>query len=128
MTYDVPKSLLCKNILWSFGDFELYPKFSNLDQLLFCTTTYLNISLKLPPKLGDVSRGILFNLCKSTLVFFENFEQTILFCSLVQFGIFYFNSIFVCSVAHDFFPAYSPPYKTLKSRRVDPLGYFWSMK
>ena len=26
------------------------------------------------------------------------------------------------------FPAYSPPYKTLKSRRVDPLEYFWSMQ
>ena len=25
-------------------------------------------------------------------------------------------------------PAYSPPCKTLKSRRVDPLEYFWFMK
>ena len=26
------------------------------------------------------------------------------------------------------FPAYSPPCKTLKSRRVDPLEYFWFMQ
>ena len=42
-------------------------------------------------------------LCKNPWVFFEKFEQIILFCSLVQFGIFYCNSIFVCSVAHDSF-------------------------
>ena len=32
MTCDVPRSLLCKNTLQSFGDFELYTKFSNLVQ------------------------------------------------------------------------------------------------
>ena len=34
--------------------------FLNLVKFQFCTTTYLNISLKLPPKLGDVSGSILF--------------------------------------------------------------------
>ena len=37
------------------------PSFQIWSSLHFCTTTYLNISLKLPPKLGDVSRSILFN-------------------------------------------------------------------
>ena len=129
MTCDVPKSLLCKNTLQSFGDFELYPKFSNLVQLHFCTTTYLYISLKLPPKLGGGSVGVYNStLCKNPLMFFEKFEQTILFCSLVQFGIFYCNPILVCSSAHELFPAYSPPYQTLKSKRMDLLEYFWSMK
>ena len=61
-------------------------------------------------------------------MFFARFEQTILFCSLDQIGIFYCNPILFCSNAHDLFPAYKPPYKTLKSRRVEPLEYFWSMQ
>ena len=66
--------------------------------------------------------------CKNRLVFFGKFEQTILFCSLVQFGIFYYNPILFCSSANDLSPAYRPPYKTVKSRRVDALEYFGSMQ
>ena len=61
-------------------------------------------------------------------MFFEKFEQNILFCSLVQFGFFYSNSIFCYSNAHNLSPAYQPPCKTLESRRMDLLEYFWSMK
>ena len=61
-------------------------------------------------------------------MFFEKCEQIILFCSLVQLGVFYCNPILFCSSAYDLSPAYKPPYKTLKSRRVDPLEYFWSMQ
>ena len=47
----------------SFSHLEILsfsPSFQIWSSLHFCTTTYLNISLKLPPKLGDVSRSILF--------------------------------------------------------------------
>ena len=47
----------------SFSHFEILsfsPSFQIWSSLHFCTATYLNISLKLPPKLGDVSRSILF--------------------------------------------------------------------
>jgi hypothetical protein len=67
-------------------------------------------------------------LCKNPLVFFEKFEQIILFCSLVQNDIFYYNPNLFCSSAHELFHAYSPPYQTLKSRRMDPLEYFWSIQ
>ena len=60
-------------------------------------------------------------LCKNPLMFFEKFEQIILFCSPVQIGFFYRNPNLFCSSAHELFPARSPPYKTLKPRRVDPL-------
>ena len=36
--------------------------------------------------------------------------------------------IYFALVPMSFFPACSPPYQTLKSRRMDPLEYFWSMK
>ena len=67
-------------------------------------------------------------LCKNPCLFFGKFEQIILFCSLVQLGVLYYNSILFFSDAHDLSPTYKPPYKTLKSRRVAPLEYFWSMK
>lgn len=67
-------------------------------------------------------------LCKNPLVFFGKIEQNILFCSLVQFGIFYCNPILSCPIAHEISPAISIPYQTLKSRRLDPLEYFWSMQ
>ena len=61
MSGDVFKSLLCKNIFHSLNVLSPTLNFSSLVQSAFCTTTYLNISLKLPPKLGDVVRSILFN-------------------------------------------------------------------
>jgi hypothetical protein len=62
------------------------------------------------------------------LVFFGKFEQTILIFLLVQLSDLYCNHILSCPIAHDFSPAYRTPYQTLKSRRSDPLGYFWSMQ
>ena len=67
-------------------------------------------------------------LCKNPVVFFEKFEWINLFCFLVQFGFFYSNPNLICSSTLEFSPAYSPPCKTLKSRRRDPLEDFWIMK
>ena len=66
--------------------------------------------------------------CKNPVMIFEKFEWINLFFILVQFGDLYCNPILFCSSDPELFPACSPPYKTLKSRRVDPLEYFWSMK
>ena len=55
---------------------------------------------------------------------FEKYECINLIFILVQFGDLYFNPILFCSSAHELFPAGSPPYQTLKSRRLDPLEDF----
>ena len=60
-------------------------------------------------------------LCKNPIVFFGKFEQTILFCSLVQFGTFYCNPKLFCSSDLGISPDCSTPYKTLKYRILDPL-------
>ena len=60
MSCDVFKSLLCKNIFHSWNILSSTLNFSSLVQSAFCTTTYLNIHLKLLPKLREVSRSLLF--------------------------------------------------------------------
>ena len=50
-----------KTTLKHLGILSSTPSFQIWSSLHFCTTTYLNISLKLTPKFGDVSRSILFN-------------------------------------------------------------------
>ena len=59
MSCDVFKSLLCKNIFHSLNILSPTLNFSSLVQSAFCTTTYLNIHLKLLPKLREVSRSLL---------------------------------------------------------------------
>ena len=66
--------------------------------------------------------------CKNPVMFFEIFEWINLIFILVQFGDLYCNPILFCSSAHELFPACSPPYKTLKFRRVDPLEDFKCMQ
>ena len=67
-------------------------------------------------------------LCKNPFRFFGKFEQIILILILVQFGVLYCNHVLSCPIALDVSPAYRPAYQTLKSRRLDPLEYFWSMQ
>ena len=111
------------------GDFELYTKFSNLVQLIILHYNLFKYFFKNSSKCLEMSVDAYDStLCKNPWVFFEKFEQIILFCSLVQFGIFYCNHILTCLFFPWFFPACSPPYQTLKSRRMDPLEYFWSMQ
>ena len=61
-------------------------------------------------------------------MFFGKFELTNLFFILVQFGDLYCNPFLFCSSDPELFPACSPPYKTLNSRRVDPLEDFKCMQ
>ena len=49
MSCDVSTSLLCKNIFWSLEILSSTPKFQIWSSRYFCTTTYLNISLKILP-------------------------------------------------------------------------------
>ena len=65
---------------------------------------------------------------KNPLVFLEKFEKITLIFILVQFGDLYCNLILFCSSDPELFPACSPPFKTLKSRRMDPLEGFKCMQ
>ena len=49
MSCDVPTSLLCKNIFWSLEILSSTPTFPIWSSRHFCTTTHLNISLKILP-------------------------------------------------------------------------------
>ena len=49
MSCDVSTSLLCKNIFWSLEIFSSTPNFQIWSSRYFCTTTYLNIYLKILP-------------------------------------------------------------------------------
>ena len=64
---DVSKSLLCNNIFHSLDILSSTPSFQIWSSGQFYTTTYLNISLKLLPKLGEVSRSILFHFVQKPI-------------------------------------------------------------
>ena len=66
-------------------------------------------------------------LYQNPVMFFEKFEWINLFCILVQIGDLYCNLIFLCSSNPELFPTCSPPFKSLKSRRVDSLEVFKCM-
>ena len=59
---------------------------------------------------------------KNPMMFFGKFEWINLFCFLVQIGDLYCNHIFPCSSDPELSPTCSPPYQTLKSRRLGSLG------
>ena len=61
MSCDVSKPLLCKNIFHLLDILSSTQGFQIWSSGQFCTTTYLNVSLKLLPKFWDVSRSILFH-------------------------------------------------------------------
>ena len=58
---------------------------------------------------------------KNPVMFLGKFEWISLFCILVQIGDLYCNLIFPCSSNPELFPTCSPPYQTLKSRRLGSL-------
>ena len=66
--------------------------------------------------------------CKNPVLSFEKFEWINLFFILVQFGDLYCNPILFFSSAPELFPTFSPPCKTLKTRRLDPLEDFKCMQ
>ena len=67
MSCDVFKSLLCKNIFYSLEILSSTPSFQIWSSGQFYTTTYLNISLKLLPKLREVSRSLLFHFVQKPI-------------------------------------------------------------
>ena len=68
MSCDVSKSLLCKEIFISFNILSSIPNFQIWSSGHFYTTTYLNISLKLPPKFWDVNMSMLINFLQKPSV------------------------------------------------------------
>ena len=64
---DVSKSLLCNNIFHSLDILSSTPSFQIWSSGQFYTTTYLNISLKLLPKLGEFSRSLLFHFVQKPI-------------------------------------------------------------
>ena len=128
MSGDVPTSLLCKNILWSFEIFELYINFSNLVQWVFLHYNLFKYSFKNSSKCLEMSVDAYNSTsCKNPVMFFGKFECINPFFILVQFGDLYCNLIFLYSSNPELFPTCSPPYKTLKSRRLGSLEVFKCM-
>ena len=88
----------------------------------FCTATHLNFLLKILPSVWRCQWMHAIHLqAKTKWCFFEKFEWINLFCILVQFDDLYSNHIFLCSSNPELFPTCSPPYQTLKSRRLGSL-------
>ena len=121
MSGGVFKSLLCKNICCSLEILSSTTSFQIWSSGQFCTTTYLNVYLKLPPKLWDVNRSILFNFMqKDQLCPLKNLSEStsfsfwsnLMFCTATIF--------LLAPLPMILFPAYRPCCKTLKSKRVDP--------
>ena len=112
--------------LLAIGDFELYTNFSNLVQWALLHYSPFKYFFKNSSKCLEMSVDAYnSSSCKNPMMFFENFEWITLFFILAQFGDLYSNHIFLCSSNPELFPTCSPPFKTLKSRRLDPLAYFW---
>ena len=66
MTCDVSTSLLCKNIFWSLEILSSTPNFQIWSSRYFCTTTYLNISLKILPCVGRCQQMHIIQLYAKT--------------------------------------------------------------
>ena len=122
MSCDVSTSLLCKNIFWPLEILSSTPIFPIWSSRHFCTATHLNISSKILPSVWRWQWMHTIHLqAKTQWCFFEKFEWINLFCILVQFGDLYCNHIFPCSSDPELSPTCSPPYQTLKSRRLGSL-------
>ena len=128
MSCDVLKSLLCKNIFHSLDILSSTPSFQIWSREQFCTTTPLNIFSSFHQIFGILIGVCYATLCKNPLMFFEKFERINLFFILAQLGVFYCNPNLSYSSNHELFPTYSQSYKTIKSRRVDPLEDFKCMQ
>ena len=68
MSCDVFKTFLCKNIFQSLDILSSTHNFQIWSSEQFCTTTYLNLSLKLPPKFWDVNMSMLINFLQKPSV------------------------------------------------------------
>ena len=129
MSCKVSPSLLCKNILWSLeilSSTSIFPIWSSRH---FCTTTHLNISLKILPSIwGCQWMHIIHFYAKTHECSLQNLSKTSSFALSTRLA-FSTATPFCIVVLHMIlFPTYSPPYQALKSRRVAPWEYSWSIK
>ena len=123
MSCDVPTSLLCKNIFWLLEILSSTSTFQIWSSRYFCTTTYLNILLKILPSVWRCQYMHIIQLYAKThwcSLKYLSESTSSSFCS----------SLVICTATLFYFAlvpmsfACSPPYKTLKPRRVDPLEDF----
>ena len=129
MTCDVPRSLLCKNTLQSFGDFELFPKFSNLVQFALLHYNLFKYFFKTSTKIRGCQQEYIIQLyAKTHWCSMENLSKTSSFALWTRLAFSTATPIFIALLPMILLLAYSPPYKTLKFRRMHPWEYFWSMK
>ena len=129
MSCDVSTSLLCKNTFWPLEILSSTPTFPIWSSRHFCTTTHLDISLKILPSVWRCQWMHTIHLqAKTQWCSLKNlsesssfpFWSSLVICTATQF--------YFALVSLSFFPTCSPPYQTLKSRRLDPLAYFWCMQ
>ena len=129
MSCEIYTSPLCKNILWSLEILSSTSIFQIWSSKYFCTTTYLNILLKILPSVWRFQWMLIIQLhAKTQCCSLKNLSESSSssFCP----------SLVICTATPFYFalvplsllPTYSPPYQTLKSRRMDPLEYFWFMR
>ena len=122
MSCDVSTSLLCKDIFWLLEILSSSSTFQIWSSGHFCTTTYLNILLKILPSVWGCQEMYIIQLhAKTQCCSLKNLNESSSssFCSslvICTATLFYF-----ALVTLSFFPTHKPFCKTLKSRRVDPL-------
>ena len=129
MSCEVPTSLFCKNIFWLLEILSSTSIFQIWSSRYFCTTTYLNIFLKILPSVWGCQEMHIIQLhAKTQWCSLKNLSESTSFSFWSSLVICTATLFLFCSRAHELSPTYSPPYQTLKSRRLDPLEYFWCMQ
>ena len=129
MSCEVSPSLLCKNIFWSLEILSSTSIFQIWSSRHFCTTTHLNISLKILPSVWRCQWMHTIHLhAKTQCCSLKNLSESFSFPFWPSLVICTTTPFYFALVPLSFFPTYSPPYQTLKSRRLDPLAYFWCMQ
>ena len=128
MSCDVSTSLLCKDTFWPLEILSSTPIFPIWSSRHFCTATHFKCFFKNSSKCLEMTVDACnSSSSKNPMMFFGKFEWINLFCILVQFDDLYCNLNFLCSSNPELFPTCSPPYQTLKSRRLGSLEVFKCM-
>ena len=116
----------------SFSHLEILSStstFQTWSSRYFCTTNYLNISLKILPSVWRCQQMHIIQLYAKThecsLKNLSKSSSSALWSSLAFSTVTLFLFALLPMIL---FPTYSPPCKTLKSRRVDPLEDFKCMQ
>ena len=122
MSCDGSTSLLCKNTFWPLEILSSTPTFTIWSSKHFCTTTHLNILLKILPSVWRCQwmHTILLQ-AKTQGCSLENLSGSASFAFWSKLVICTTTLFFFALVTLSFFPTSSPPYQTLKSRRLGSL-------